>query len=579
MRRKCRLLAIGVAATLAYRLGLALTMQSALADVVSNVTVGVPPAYVNPNNSTNGSDPDVEPCTFGGQTGYCLYTSQDVPGQKQIGNNSYPMNVTRGYFLTDGINWTPEGNVNGVQGNIFSETQYPWAAGNDHLWAPDGYRAADGNYYLLVPDVTSLSTQDTSSVIGVSRSTSPFGPFSYANLTLKGDPAVHGGYASDPDVAYDNSGRAYLAYANGDGANCGSLSLASIPADSPTGVSGGQLSAKTITIDNIGALGMTCKTSVSPIITLQQPYMEGPQLYYTPNWGLPGAPGQWLLTFAAAASNGAVPSGCATNQGEPGTGNEVIAYATASSINTASPTFEYQGILMCGSQKEYTDQASIIPMTAQSGNKALVLVYHDGPGGGTPHNRTLHGECLMYGGGKFAAAMRETFNSGTTSGAVNCLENFDAYAWALMPYGNGLLQPNAQVVTTLIGGSSNGQLTAARGAAGPYEKFYLHSDSSNVAFPGAYAETTTETDPYVTWFANANSKYVNSQSQNGVLNANQFDQGLTDVFRLIFNGNGTVTLGSDNDNLGVQPQGATSGSLEANGVLDGMSSRYFALHY
>lgn len=581
--RKRRPHAAGIVMALAVPLGaVVLTAHSAMADTVSNVTIGVPPAYVNPSNSTNSSDPDVESCTFNGQTGYCLYTSQDIPGQGQIGSNSYPMKITRGYFSTDGINWTPEGTVDGVTGNIFDESQYPWANGNNHLWAPNGYRANDNNYYLLVPDVTNLSAQDTSSVIGVSRGASAFGPFTYQNVQLRGDTTVHNGYASDPDVAYDGSrSNAYLVYANGDGANCGSLSLAPIPTSGPTGIAGGQLTAKTITINNISALGETCTTQVSPTITVQQPYMEGPQLYYTPSWGLPGVPGPWLLVFAAASSNNHVPTGCATNQGEPNTGNEVIAYATASSISTANPTFQYQGILMCGSQHEYTDQASIVPMTTQSGNTALVMVYHDGPGGGTPHNRTLHGECLMYGGGKMAAAMRETFNSGATSGAVNCLQNFDQWATVLMPYGNGPGQPNSQIVTVQIGGSSNGQLSGARAASGPYEKFYFNNDSSGAEFTGNFADTNAINIPYATWFANADQKYVNSQSQNGVLNANQFDQGLTDVFSLDFNGDGTVTIGSDNDNLGVQPQGASnaSGALEANGPLGGSSSRYFALHF
>ena len=55
---------------------------------------------------------------------------------------------------------------------------------------------------------------------------------------------------------------------------------------------------------------------------------------------------------------------------------------------------------MCGSQKEFTDQGSIVPVTTSTrtgGHTPLIFVYHDAPGANsTGHHRTIHAECLLY---------------------------------------------------------------------------------------------------------------------------------------------------------------------------------------
>src|SRR5690348_1266164 len=65
------------------------------------------------NSSTgytgNASDPDVEPCWYNNQSGYCMYTSQDL-GQSGSGcNGGFPMNQTLGFWSPDGSSWTYEG--------------------------------------------------------------------------------------------------------------------------------------------------------------------------------------------------------------------------------------------------------------------------------------------------------------------------------------------------------------------------------------------------------------------------------------------------------------------------------------
>ena len=57
----------------------------------------------------NASDPHAKPCTVGGQSGVCLYVSHDMDGVTAPGGNSYAMDVTNGWFSTDGINWSRSG--------------------------------------------------------------------------------------------------------------------------------------------------------------------------------------------------------------------------------------------------------------------------------------------------------------------------------------------------------------------------------------------------------------------------------------------------------------------------------------
>src|SRR5438552_2656910 len=82
-------------------------------------------------------------------------------------------NVSGPYFSTDGLSWTS-------QGPVFTESKYVskgWTpSGANHLWAPQMYYS-NSKYWLFVPDVSDLANESTSSYIGVSSSSSPFGPF------------------------------------------------------------------------------------------------------------------------------------------------------------------------------------------------------------------------------------------------------------------------------------------------------------------------------------------------------------------------------------------------------------------
>jgi hypothetical protein len=103
------------------------------------------------------------------------------------------------------------------------------------------------------------------------------------------------------------------------------------------------------------------------------------------------------------------PTECGTDKGQPGTANEVIAYATSTSV---TGPFAYQGIIMCGSSTEWTNQPTIMEVQAgdDDGNDRLVLVYHDGPDPATQTNnarqRRLHSECLYAYNTKFMMVTR-----------------------------------------------------------------------------------------------------------------------------------------------------------------------------
>lgn len=534
------MLVLAAAACVAAPLGvMALSAGPASADI----TTGLPAPYVT---TANGSDPDAEPCTFNGQSGYCLYTSEDLNLPADNHENYYPMNRTMGYFSTDGKFWTSKGAV-------FTEQKYVdkgWTpSGANHLWAPQ-MTAANGKYYLLVPDVSDFD-ESHSSFIGVSTSSSPFGPFTVQSK-IRGNSTVNTGYASDPNIVYGgDTGRYYLTYADGDGTNCGGISIGWLNSTFSGFHTG---SPKTITVNGANVLG-DCGAG--------RPYMEGPSLYYTPSWNMPGVPGPYLLVFAAKPGNG-IPADCNGN-GEPSTDNSVIAYATS---NTATGEYQYQGILMCGSSAEWTNQASIIPI--QTGAfKALVLVYHDATNPGPGKNRTLHGECLFYGAGRMAAAIRTGGTDFSASGAYQCLQNSDSSVFALMSPVNG------RVVTG--DGFGGGLLSAARIAVGPWEQNRLYSGfgTSPYNIRDALANQSTFTGAY--WINYSTTQYVtpltSGISQLAANTSTSTPPGLPQRFNIKFYSDGTATFFSQYVSSGVKTQ--SSGALTANGTAE----RYYVLHY
>jgi hypothetical protein len=120
-------------------------------------------------------------------------------------------------------------------------------------------------------------------------------------------------------------------------------------------------------------------------------------------WDEVGAPYElpfnYVLEFAAKPRDGVAPPEC-TND------HEVIAYATSWS---ADGPWDYQGIIMCGSDSEWTNQASITPHTANNGK--ILMAWHDG--GDNRHNRRSHLSCVKWGSdGKIVRIPRLDYNLG-----------------------------------------------------------------------------------------------------------------------------------------------------------------------
>jgi hypothetical protein len=480
LSRHTRVTPLGVAVVVAGLVAFALPPAPAQADLTSSYLV---------SSTINSSDPFTMPCSDSSfaWSGTCLYTSSDM-GLTGLPAGSYPMHQTLLFTLTTG--WDPSVQSNWIyRGPIFDESKIQVGVtdqygnptgfvppGANHLWAPTVAMGGDGNFYLFVPDVSddSATGVHTSSKIAVAVSTSALGPFQYLQ-TLGIAPSTNDptAYASDPDVFQTMEPATYVAYADGDFSNCGGISIAYLDGYHMQAVLSTSLQ---IQINGIGVLGNCNGTG--------RPYLEGPQIYFTNTWGS-GLPGPYLLMVAAKPDH--VPTEC---QGfaQPNSPNEVLAYATSDS---PYGPYTYQGVLMCGSSTEWTNQASLMPMNDDTGKQRIVLVYHDGPSG--PNNRKVHAECVYYGAGHFSMVTR------TTNGFSTCMTNAggvdDNYV-ALRNSSTGL------IVSAENAGSS--PLVANRYAVGPWELFNVHPISSNV----------------VTIQAQINSRWIRCDSPNYQLIAN-----------------------------------------------------------
>jgi hypothetical protein len=526
-------------------LGLASTQASA------TVTAGVPAPYVTPNNA---SDPHAKPCTLGGQAGVCLYVSHDMDGTTAPGGNGYAMDATNGWFSTDGINWsgpTP----------LLNEKAYVdkgWTpSGADHLWAPSAAQGPDGNWYLYVPDITNVNAQHTSSFIGVSKGPGPLGPF-VPQAQIFGSSSVHGGYASDPDVI-SSGGQNYLAYANGDGSNCGSLSIAQLNSS----MTGFATTPQPLNISGVptSIWGTNCSDPNNPVSL----YMEGPHLYNTSSWpaGAQPAGGPFLLLVPIQPKN--VPPECMANvQAQPGKNDELIAYATSP---TVTGTYSYRGILMCGSQSEFTDQASLIPITRGS-NRPLILIYHDGHPDSTGHHRTIHAECLPYGAGIFPGSIRTGGTTFAQSGAIHdCLGTFD---------------PNMIGLRSSVTGqylSGNGTLVANRYAIGPWEHFHMFT-ANGAPIPASAGSTQGVSFPGATWQADANGLFVTGSSQTVPLKSDSSTPGAAQQYNPNFSGSasGTEVFFYAPTGRGVRTNPSTS-QLLADVDPFGAQESFTVMHY
>jgi hypothetical protein len=424
------LMAVGAAATAA-----AVTAGVVLAPTSH---ADVPAPYFATQNL--GSDPHMIPCNDGGTAGYCLYTSRDMGQSFMYPGNHYPMQETRAYFSTNGYNgWVDKGQV--FHENTLESAG--WVPTNAyHLWAPSAVKS--GNYYYLyVPDVSDISNDSppnisTSSRISVSRSTGPFGPFSY-----QGTVTVHE-YMSDPDVVFDGY-TPWIIWANGDNGTCGGFTTAQLEADMRTTVS---RSANPVTINGISVLGDCDGTGPKT-----GPYVEGASLY---RWY-----DVWYLYFAAKPTS--TPAECGTGVGGPGSSNEVIAWARSN--NPAGP-FTYQGIVMCGSNSEWTNQATL--QTLPNGRK--IIVYHDSAP--VVKERRLHAECVFTNGNRttneiVAGVYRQALNA--ANGFNDCMAGTNAAY-----HGLHMKDPQYPALPPIIRAPSNGgALTANRYAVGPWERYWV----------------------------------------------------------------------------------------------------------
>ncbi len=442
------------------------------ASATDATTTGVPAPYITTQPS---GDPHPEPCQLNGQTGVCLYTSQDLAegkvttGYPAFNQNAYPMTNTLGYFSTDGVNW---------QGpwTLMQESTYVtmgWTpSGAKHLWAPDAHQGADGNWYLYVPDLSDTTHPSDSSFIGVFESTGgPMGPFNIpvGQVQMPGGPVGNIGYASDPDVVDTGSGRMgplpYIYWNDRDNGSlgngqvaCGGISVAPLDSDMFTVGTPTRLD-----FTGIPQSWGTCKDTYGRT----HPYMEGPHVYDTSLAGWPdGTPGPFLMVVPIKPVN--VPPACANSvQGQPGTSNQLVAWLTS-----GSPTgpFAYGGIIMCGSLKEWTQQGGIFPMKTSGntqGRTPLIYVYHDANPGSSGHNRTLHAECLFFGNGRLAQSIRTAGTQASQSGAeADCL--------------NGMADKNTVAIQSPSSGmfvsqNGNNTLTPNRTGVGPWERFTLYA--------------------------------------------------------------------------------------------------------
>jgi hypothetical protein len=436
-----------------------LAAPAAHADVTDNYLV---------SNTTNTSDPYVTYCGGGGFYGLCMYTSSDL-GFPQ-GNNPYPMSQTLLYTLSQGLD--PSVQSNWVShGAVFSESQITTnqpggfvPPGANHLWAPDEANAPGGGAFFYVPDLsdTSDAGQHTSSHIAIAQAPNGLGPFTYLQKTLPIN-----GYASDPDAFEAADGSWDMAYADGDFSNCGGISIAGLNSTTMTDLTTGP---QRIQINGIGVLGNCGGTG--------RPYEEGPQIYVASNFAM-GFTSTYLMMVAAKPDH--VPSECA-GFGQPNKDNEVLAWATSN--NVAGP-YTYQGVLMCGSATEWTNQGSLVPITDNAGAARLALFYHDGPSGN--HNRKVHAACVWhgnidFGGGLIGRTDGQAYMPTVTRDAAGNTTTFSQCMAGVASNSVGLLSEDTGfLVCAENAGASN--LVANRSSMGTWEQFNILSDGGvNISF-------------------------------------------------------------------------------------------------
>ncbi|NLF06224.1 MAG: hypothetical protein GX593_14670 [Actinomycetales bacterium] len=392
------------------------------------------------HQTQNAADPHVFRCAQPGdssQLAWCMVTSQDL-NQAPIdpsgpGSNYYPMDKTLGQYSPDGVWWYNKTTA-------LNESQIG-RSGFKHQWAPAATwlrkSSSVNEYYMYSPNLTNKNNR-LSQRLFVTYSGHPTADYAKNNIPGTsskwreiipgtGDPRYSnsnavGWYMSDPDVLIDSTtpgsatANRYLIWANGDYATCGGYSirkmtnaytLQNMTSESQGFITiNGMMNGNAIDGGNYNnefdqGLG-TCTESNGTFH--QNPYIEGASIYRKdtlPSY-VQSLPGKYILMFGAKPS---VTPGVCRAPGQPNTANSVLAYATSNSV---TGPYDYQGIIMCGSSTEWTNQGTLITAKGSGGRERLGLIYHDGKAapGQTPRNRQLHSECLYVHKGRFLLTAR-----------------------------------------------------------------------------------------------------------------------------------------------------------------------------
>lgn len=389
------------------------------------------PTFATANNS---SDPYAFRCRrpTSSVEGYCMVTSQDLfEGPFDVdgpGENYYPMSQTIGYYSADGLNWTSS--------SVAVTEDTIGRSGTKHLWAPAVRRVKNPvgpsnaqDYFLYTPDLTNKNDKYSSKIF-VTGSADPISGYGNANIpgtSVRSKQIVGAGYMSDPEVFVDGNdpttpsvANQYLLWADGDKDSCGGMSLRHMtghttldpdftdPSQAWLSI-GGPLEADmgNCVKEKVGGGGGGVGTEV------HRPYLEGGSIFKTSNWQSSlnhALPGPYVMVFAAKPEF--TPAAC-QQPGQPNSDLSVIAYATAGSV---TGPWTYQSIIMCGSDGEWTNQATIEEVRDANGRPHLVLVYHDGVNTDS-RNRKLRSECLLTDAhGKFLLTSRSAEGAASTNG-------------------------------------------------------------------------------------------------------------------------------------------------------------------
>lgn len=513
--KRLRRVAIGMAAVAAIAFGTLPAISSS-----ADVPAGAPNFAV----TSNASDPHIYRCE---DNKYCMVTSQDLgtiidPATGQPYPNVYPMKVTRRFASNDGLSWTTSTGLN-------ESALVPFGAVSNanHLWAPAMRYSKTGPgggavHGLYVPDLTrtlaSGAPDNLSSKIFYATDTNSSGSFTPVGKVTGGTGAELNAYMSDPEVFSDATNpnddltKDYLIWANGDNGTCGGFSIRKMTG--PTTLQAYTTAAQVeLKVTGFPTNWGNCNTD-DP--NYPHPYIEGASMYKFANWNYKATdgnpmPGTYTLVFAAKPSvtpdtnapgqNCKAPGQPGTENGGPGSANEVIAYATS---NTLTGPFAYQGILMCGSSTEWTNQATLQEVKVNN-SWHVMIVYHDGAaknaGANINTNRKLRSECLYTdASGKFISVQRSTDGATTVSGAPAwCLGHSDTVA---------IKTTDGRYVRSDNNGGNRG-LQAKNTSIGPWEQFSF-DDTGNIDWlqarnPGAWAKA----DP------NQGNKLIANQSTTG----------------------------------------------------------------